>query len=102
MSDDRFFDRLRDDARQLRYEPDNDAVWTRLAARIESGIRSEPTVSQLLARWFRPVAASLAALSVAGALTVQWIDQSRETVTVESIVAAAEPAHDFGDAFGVE
>ena len=102
MSDDRFFDRLRDDARQLRYEPDNDAVWTRLAARIQGDIQSEPTVSQLLARWFRPAAASLAALSIAGVITMQWIEQSRETVTVETIVAAAEPASDFVEAFGVE
>jgi len=102
MSDDRFLDRLREDARHLRYEPGDDAVWTRLAARIESDIRSDPTVSQLLARWFRPVAASLAALSVAGAISMQWIEQSREPMTVETIVAAADPSHDFGEAFGVE
>jgi hypothetical protein len=33
---------------------------------------------------------------------MQWIEQSREPMTVETIVAAADPSHDFGEAFGVE
>jgi len=47
MSDDRFLDRLRGDARSLRHEIDPVAS-TRLAARIRSRL-TEPTVSEFIA-----------------------------------------------------
>jgi len=82
MSDDKFFDRLREDARQLRYEPADDAVWTRLPARIRQRI-AEPTVIDLLARWFRPVAASLAAVAIVASVGLTLID-SNDSTTLSS------------------
>lgn len=79
MSEDRFLDRLRADARQLRYEPDDGAVWTRLSARIRQRI-AEPTVIELLARWFRPVAASLAAVAIVASVGLTLIDSNDFTV----------------------
>ena len=71
MSDDPFFDRLRDDARALCYEPNA----TRLAARIRERI-AQPTVAQLLASWFRPLAATLSALALAAMIGVAFSGQN--------------------------
>ena len=81
-NDDKFFDRLRNDARSLRYEPD-DVMRARLAARIRArvAVTSQPGVVQLLARWFRPLAASLAALALAAPLSVVWIESSSDPST---------------------
>lgn len=78
MSEDRFLDPLRADARQLRYEPADDAVWTRLSARIRQRI-AEPTVIDLLARWLRPVAASLAAVAIVASVGLTLIDSNDST-----------------------
>lgn len=83
MNDDQFFDRLRDDARQLRYEPD-DIVMTRLAARIRQRIAQQPTVAQLLRRWFRPVAASLSALAIVATVGIIYLERGSEP-TIDSI-----------------
>lgn len=74
--DDKFFERLRRDAATLRYEPD-DVMRVRIAAGVRARIaaRSAPaTVSQLLASWFRPLAASIAALSLAAAIGLAFMD----------------------------
>ena len=103
MSDDKFFDRLRQDAQQLRYEPADDAMWTRLQARVRERVRVQPGVAQMLAAWFRPVAAALATLSIIAALSVQWVDRRAQPVTVEAIASASAPSSgDFGAALGVE
>jgi hypothetical protein len=75
MSEDRFFERLRDDARPLRFEPD-DFMATRIAARIRERLQTPATASQVLARWFRPLAASLSAVALAATLGIVWIDRS--------------------------
>ena len=75
MSDDRFLDRLRDDARSLRYEIDPIAS-TRLAARIRSRL-TEPTVSQFIAAWFRPLAASLSALALVAAIGIALLEREQ-------------------------
>lgn len=64
--DDKFFERLRGDAERLRYEPDGIAM-TRLRARIHERI-AKPTVADLLAAWFRPLAATLTAVAIAAAI----------------------------------
>lgn len=74
MSEDRFLDRLRHDARQLRYEPD-DFVTTRVAARVRARL-AQPDVAQLLAAWFRPLAASLTALALAATIGFTLFDRS--------------------------
>ncbi|HEX8170136.1 MAG TPA: hypothetical protein VF824_06320 [Thermoanaerobaculia bacterium] len=68
MTDDPFFARLRHDAARLRLQPDELAL-TRIRARIRERI-ARPTVAQLLAAWFRPLAATLSALALAAALSL--------------------------------
>lgn len=75
MSDDRFLGRLRGDARQLQYELDPIAS-TRMAARIRSRL-TEPTVSQFIAAWFRPLAASLSALALIAGIGIALLDQNQ-------------------------
>ncbi len=73
MSEDKFLERLRQDAASLRYEPRDEVVWTRLAARIRARI-AQPTVSQIIAAWFRPLAASLAAAALAAVLGIAVLE----------------------------
>ncbi len=88
MNDEDFLQRLRDDARQLRYEAD-DVMLARLGARVRARVAAQPTAAQLLARWFRPVVLSLAALSLAAALGVQWYEQRHDqTATLEAAMSA--------------
>jgi hypothetical protein len=89
MSEDRFFDWMREEARPLRFAP-GDFMATRIAAHIRERIQTPATASQVLARWFRPLAASLSALAIAATLGIVWID--RDTTadaqpTVESLSA---------------
>jgi len=78
MTDERFFERLRGDAAPLRYEPDAFAL-ARIRARIRERIArplAHPTVAQLLAAWFRPLAATLSAIALAAVLVVATTDES--------------------------
>jgi len=75
MSDDRFLDRLRADARSLRYEAGPVAA-TRLAARIRSRL-TEPTISEFIAAWFRPLAASLSALALIAGIGIALLDRDQ-------------------------
>lgn len=91
MNEERFFDRVREDARPLRFEPDG-FMTTRVAARIRERIQSPATASQVLARWFRPLAASLSALALAATVGIVWIDRTtapdlQQQPTVESLSA---------------
>lgn len=86
MNDDNFLERLRGDARALRYEPD-DVAWVRLQARVRDRITAAPTAAQCLASWFRPLAASLAALSIVAALSTAYYVQSRDQVTIDSLAS---------------
>jgi len=87
MTDEQFFERLRDDARPLRYEAD-DVALTRLAARVRERVAAEPTVAQLLARWFRPVAVSLATLALVATLSVQWYERNQQQpVTLDAAMS---------------
>jgi len=87
MTDEQFFERLRDDARPLRYEAD-DVALTRLSARVRERVAAEPTVAQLLARWFRPVAVSLATLALVATLSVQWYERNQQQpVTLDAAMS---------------
>lgn len=96
MSDDRFFDRLRNDAGALRYEPD-DVAMARLAARIRARAAAPPTVAQLLAAWFRPLAMTLSAVALAASIGIAWV-QSDDT---ESLAANPVEISMAGDSFRV-
>jgi negative regulator of sigma E activity len=76
MTDDEFFQRLRGDARTLRHQPD-EATLTRIRARIQSHLashREQPTVMELLAAWFRPLAATAAAVALAAVIGVTFVN----------------------------
>src|SRR5260370_16268041 len=101
--DDNFLDRLRAEARSLRFEPD-DMMTTRIAAHVRGriAIEAQAGIAQVLARWFRPVVASLATLALVAALGVQWLEQSRavsgatlDTLTSPPPVATSAGAATF-------
>lgn len=79
MTDEQFFERLRGDAAPLRYEPDAFTL-ARIRARIRERIArppiAHPSVAQLLAAWFRPLAATLSAIALAAVLVVATTDES--------------------------
>ena len=78
MTEDKFFERLRNDARSLRYEGD-DFLSTRIAAGVRERIMRPPTVTQFLAAWARPVAASLAALVLSVTLSLTWTQRHQDS-----------------------
>lgn len=90
MNDDRFFERLRDDGSRLRYQPD-DIALTRLTARVRARIAAQPTIESFLARWFRPLAASLATLAIAATLGVQWYERTQQQSTTLEAAMSADP-----------
>jgi hypothetical protein len=75
---DRFLERLREDARQLRHEPD-DVSRGRLAARIRARLHRPATVSQFIAVWFRPIAAMLSALALMAGIGLTLLDRNQAT-----------------------
>lgn len=76
MTDDEFFRRLRGDAQALRHQPD-EATLARIRARIEAHLlRREPTVAELLAAWFRPLAATAVALALAAVIGVGVVNRN--------------------------
>lgn len=84
--DEKFFERLRDDARQLQWQPPDEAMFTRIAARVRERIREpEPSVAQLLARWFRPLAATLAALALAASIGIATFDAPADETSDEVV-----------------
>ncbi len=87
MSDDNFLERLRGDARRLRYEPDDFAI-VRLQARVRERIAARPTVSTFLVSWFRPLVSTLAVLSLAAALSTAYVVQ-RDQPTVDSMASSS-------------
>ena len=104
--DDNFLERLRTDARQLRFEPDN-MMSTRIAARVRERITmdSQAGIAPVLARWFRPMIASLAMLALVATLGVQWLEQSREVSSTTLDALASTQSVDIsvgGDTFSVE
>lgn len=101
MTEDRFLNRLRNDARHLRYEPEDAFVWTRLRAKVRESILRPAGVSQMLARWFRPIAASFLLLAVGAGVTVTWIERAQSTYAVESIASHPVEITVDGDTFSL-
>ena len=69
--DDKFFERLRGDAASLRHRVD-DATLARIRERIHVRLHernaTKAGVAEVIASWFRPLAAGLAALALAAAI----------------------------------
>jgi hypothetical protein len=106
IDDDRFLERLRTNARQLRFEPD-DMMTTRIAARVRERIAAEAQagIAQVLARWFGPVVTSLATLALVAMLGVQWFEQSSDIsgTTLDSLSSTQTVDISVGgDTFSVE
>jgi hypothetical protein len=102
---DNFLDRLRTDARQLRFEP-NEIMSARIAARVRERIAAESgtAIAQILARWFRPVVASLATLALVATLGIQWAEQSPDAATSLDTMTSTQTVDISvgGDTFSVE
>jgi hypothetical protein len=103
---DNFLDRLRNDARQLRYEPD-EMMSIRIAARVRERVAAElqTGIAQILARWFRPVVASLATLALVATLGIQWAEQTHDasSATLDSMTGTQTVDISIGgDTFSVE
>ncbi len=106
IENDDFLERLRSEARQLRFEPD-EMMATRIAARVRERIAAESQagIAQVLARWFRPVVVSLATLALVAALGVQWLEQSRDVPVTSLDALTSTQTVDIsvgGDTFSVE
>lgn len=95
MNDEQFFERLRGDAARLRGQPD-EMTLMRIRARIHSRL-ARPGVAELLAAWFRPLAATLAAVSIAAAVALSMAGTNDETETGSTTVEITMA----GDAYSV-
>lgn len=100
MSNDPFFDRIRAEAEPLRYRPSSDFAFSRMSAAVRERINAPATVSQLLAAWFRPVAASLSAVALAAILGVSWMIRMQETSAEQVATVSMQIAMD-GDVYSV-
>lgn len=91
---DDFFERLRADARPLRYEADPLAL-ARLRARIRASIE-RPTVAQMLASWFRPLLAAGAAIAAVAVFSLTSLDEESPAEETVEIVMAGD-SYSVGD-----
>ena len=102
MTEDRFMERLREDAAQLRYAPSENApIWTRLPAGIRGRMQGEATVSGLLARWFRPIAASFAMLAIVAALSIGWVETREPAYNTDSMASNSMEINIDGDTYSL-
>jgi hypothetical protein len=101
MTDDKFFERLREEAAKLRYTPQDEFTWTRLAERIRNRLRSDATVAQMLARWFRPITASFAMLAIVAALSITWIETREPAYNADSISSNSLEISVDGDTYTI-
>ena len=89
--DDKFLERLRGDAAPLRYQVD-EAALARIRARIHERIAGpQPGVVELLASWFRPLAAALTVVAVVAGITFATIEDTTPDTDVLEVVVAGEP-----------
>ncbi|HEX8617016.1 MAG TPA: hypothetical protein VF911_05450 [Thermoanaerobaculia bacterium] len=87
--DDKFFERLRGDARPLRYQADEQTL-ARIRARIHERIAPRPSVVELLAAWFRPLAATAIALVIAAGIGVVTLDRNDMSFGESTIEVSVE------------
>jgi hypothetical protein len=106
MSDEQFFERLRTDAEQLRFNA-SDVMQSRIAARVRERVAAQTQLglSYILARWLRPVGAALATFALVAMLGVQWIEQSPDPSAATLDTLTSTQSVDIsvgGDTFNVE
>lgn len=85
MSEERFLESLRGEARALRYEPDDLAIG-RMEARVRDRVAAEETVVGILAAWIRPLAGAMLAATALSIAMFVWI--SREPA--DALLAGAD------------
>jgi cytochrome c-type biogenesis protein CcmH/NrfF len=100
MTEDKFFERLRADARVLQHEGD-DFLAARLTARVGERITRPTTVAQFLAGWARPVAASLAVLVLSATISFTWTQRHQQDST-ETIASTPIDIAMAGELYGVD
>ena len=100
MTEDQFFERLKSDARSLRYEPDA-VMAMRIRARVRGRLAASPTVSLFLARWLRPIAASLSAVALAGCISMVLVERASSDASLESLSANNMEISMAGDTYRV-
>lgn len=81
--DDEFFERLRGDAASLRHHVD-ETTLANIRERIHDRIAAKPTLADVIASWFRPLAAGLAAVALAAAIGLS-IDRSETSFGDEPV-----------------
>ena len=94
--DDDFFARLRADAAPLRYQPD-EATLARIRARIQERIAPPPTVAELLAAWFRPLAAAITVVAILAGVGLASIDTGNATPVDRVEIVAGGETYVVGD-----
>lgn len=91
---DDFFARLRADSKPLRYQA-SEVELSRIRARIIATIE-RPTVLEMIAAWFRPVLAGVAAVAAVAVFTLTQIDTPAEVAYDEVEIVMA------GDSYRVD
>jgi len=94
--DDDFFARLRADAAPLRYQPD-EATLARIRARIQERIAPPPTVAELLAAWFRPLAAAITVVAILAGVGLASIDTGTAAPVDRVEIVAGGETYVVGD-----
>ena len=90
--DDKFFERLRGDAAPLRYQVD-EAQLARIRARIHERLarqEAKPGIAEVLAAWFRPLAAGLAAVTLAAAISLATVGTDDTPILGQQIEVAGD------------
>ncbi|HYK05289.1 MAG TPA: hypothetical protein VE974_26295 [Thermoanaerobaculia bacterium] len=87
--DDKFFERLRADARALRHQPDEQTL-ARIRERIHDRLAPRVTVVELLAAWFRPLAMTALAIALAAGIGVVTLDRNDVAFGDEAVEVSVE------------
>jgi len=72
-----------------------------LPATIRGRMQSDATVSTLLARWFRPMAASFAMLAILAALSIGWVESREPAYNTDSMAANSMEINIDGDTYSL-
>ena len=92
---DDFFERIRADARPLRQQPD-EVTLARIRARIIA-IIERPTVTDMLAAWFRPVLATVAAIAAAAVFTLTTLNKEEQPSYSQAEIVMAGDSYSVGE-----
>ena len=94
MNEDEILERMRSDARPLRYEPADEAVFTRLRAHVRARVERPPGVFDLIVGWRRVIAMGVAMVAAMTILsTVLLLDGTPDHI--DSIAENALLREDF-------